>query len=277
MLFLRKLIHSVNLLINPFKKQENVAIVIKTPAQIEGIRASAKLAAETLKYIEPFVTSGVTTKELDTLIEKFVREHGAIPATKGYKGYKHASCISPNDVVCHGVPNDTKLQDGDIVNIDVTTILNGFFGDTCKMYFVGEPSEYAKKLVKTTQECLRLGMAECKPGAHLGNVGAAIAAHAHANGYSVVFEFCGHGVGIKFHEEPDVQHIAERNTGPILKPGMIFTIEPMINAGKARCKIDRKDGWTARTIDGRLSAQFEHTILITENGCEALTDVYGDF
>ena len=258
-------------------RKNNVSIKIKTPEQIEGIRASSKLAAATLKYIEPFVKPGVTTLELDTLIEKFVRDNGALPATKGYKGYKHASCISPNDVVCHGVPNATVLQDGDIVNIDVTTILNGFYGDTCKMYYVGTPRDYAQKLVDTTKECLRLGMAECKPGAHLGNVGYAIAEHAHKHGYSVVYEFCGHGVGIKFHEEPDVPHIADKNTGPVLKAGMIFTMEPMINAGKARCKIDRKDGWTARTIDGRLSAQFEHTILITETGCEALTDVYGDF
>ena len=258
-------------------RKNNVSIKIKTPEQIEGIRASSKLAAATLKYIEPFVKPGVTTLELDTLIEKFVRDNGALPATKGYKGYKHASCISPNDVVCHGVPNATVLQDGDIVNIDVTTILNGFYGDTCKMYYVGTPRDYAQKLVDTTKECLRLGMAECKPGAHLGNVGYAIAEHAHKHGYSVVYEFCGHGVGIKFHEEPDVPHIADKNTGPVLKAGMIFTIEPMINAGKARCKIDRKDGWTARTIDGRLSAQFEHTVLITETGCEALTDVYGDF
>ncbi len=258
-------------------RKNNVSIKIKTPEQIEGIRASSKLAAATLKYIEPFVKPGVTTLELDTLIEKFVRDNGALPATKGYKGYKHASCISPNDVVCHGVPNATVLQDGDIVNIDVTTILNGFYGDTCKMYYVGTPRDYAQKLVDTTKECLRLGMAECNPGAHLGNVGYAIAEHAHKHGYSVVYEFCGHGVGIKFHEEPDVPHIADKNTGPVLKAGMIFTIEPMINAGKARCKIDRKDGWTARTIDGRLSAQFEHTVLITETGCEALTDVYGDF
>lgn len=258
-------------------RKNNVSIKIKTPEQIEGIRASSKLAAATLKYIEPFVKPGVTTLELDTLIEKFVRDNGALPATKGYKGYKHASCISPNDVVCHGVPNATVLQDGDIVNIDVTTILNGFYGDTCKMYYVGTPRDYAQKLVDTTKECLRLGMAECKPGAHLGNVGYAIAEHAHKHGYSVVYEFCGHGVGIKFHEEPDVPHIADKNTGPVLKAGMIFTIEPMINAGKARCKIDRKDGWTARTIDGRLSAQFEHTVLITDTGCEALTDVYGDF
>jgi methionyl aminopeptidase len=255
----------------------SMAITIKTPEQIEGIRKSSQLAAQTLKHMEQFVKPGVTTLELDQIIEKYVREHGASPATKGYRGYKHSSCISPNDVVCHGVPNSYVLQDGDILNIDVTTILNGFYGDTCKMYYVGKPSEYAQKLVDTTKECLRLGMAECKPGARLGNVGYAISEHAHKLGYSVVYEFCGHGVGLKFHEEPDVPHIAEKNSGPILKEGMVFTIEPMINAGKARCKVDRKDGWTARTIDGRLSAQFEHTIVITADGYEALTDVYGDF
>ncbi len=254
-----------------------MAITIKTPEQIEGIRKSSQLAAQTLKHMEQFVKPGVTTLELDQIIEKYVREHGASPATKGYRGYKHSSCISPNDVVCHGVPNSYVLQDGDILNIDVTTILNGFYGDTCKMYYVGNPSDYAQKLVDITKECLRLGMAECKPGARLGNVGYAISEHAHKHGYSVVYEFCGHGVGLKFHEEPDVPHIAEKNSGPILKEGMVFTIEPMINAGKARCKVDRKDGWTARTIDGRLSAQFEHTIVITADGYEALTDVYGDF
>ena len=267
----------LNRIIQLIKRLKNVGITIKTAEQIEGIRASSELAAKTLKHMEQHVKPGVTTRELDQIIEEFVRSHGALPATKGYRGYKYASCISPNDVVCHGVPNNTKLQSGDILNIDVTTILNGYFGDTCKMYYVGDPTEYAKKLVDTTKECLALGIKECMPGAHLGNVGAAIAKHAHKNGYSVVYEFCGHGVGLKFHEEPDVQHIAERNTGPVLKEGMVFTIEPMINAGKARCKIDRKDGWTARTIDGRLSAQFEHTIVITKDGCEALTDVYGDF
>lgn len=254
-----------------------MAIVIKTPDQIEGIRKSSHLAAETLKYMEQFVKPGVKTIELDAIIEDFVRSKGAIPATKGYRGYKHSACISPNDVVCHGVPNETVLVDGDIVNIDVTTILNGYFGDTCKMYMVGTPSEYASKLVQTTKECLRIGLEQCFPGNRLNNIGYHIADHAHKHGYSVVYEFCGHGVGLKFHEEPDVSHIADENTGPVLKPGMIFTIEPMINAGKARCKIDRKDGWTARTIDGRLSAQFEHTVLITETGFEALTDVYGDF
>lgn len=254
-----------------------MAIIIKTPEQIEGIRKSSHLAAETLKYLEQFIKPGIRTLELDRLAEEFVRSHGAIPATKGYKGYKHATCISPNDVVCHGVPNDYELAWGDIVNIDVTTILNGYFGDTCRMYYVGEVSDYARKLVETTKECLHLGMQQCFPGNHLNNIGYHIAEHAHAHGYSVVYEFCGHGVGIKFHEDPEVAHIAEKNTGPLLKPGMTFTIEPMINAGKARCKVDRKDGWTARTIDGKLSAQFEHTILITETGYEALTDVYQDF
>lgn len=252
-------------------------VIIKTPEQIEGIRASSQLAAQTLKYLEQFVKPGISTIEIDQKCEEFVRDNGAIPATKGYRGYKHASCISPNDVICHGVPNSYVLQDGDIVNIDVTTILNGYYGDTCKMYYAGQPSEYAMRLVDVTKECLHIGMEQCKPGNRMGNIGYFIAKHAQSNGYSVVYEFCGHGVGVKFHEAPDVQHIADLNSGLIMKPGMTFTIEPMINAGKARAKIDRKDGWTARTIDGRLSAQFEHTILITETGYEALTDVFHDF
>lgn len=254
-----------------------MAIIIKTPEQIEGIRKSSQLAAKTLKHLEQFVKPGITTLELDAIADQFIAEHGAKAATKGYKGYKHATCISPNDVVCHGVPNDYVVKDGDIINIDVTCILDGYYGDTCRMYEVGNVSDYAKKLVQVTKECLRLGINECKPGNHLGNIGYVINEHAVKNGYSVVFEFCGHGVGIRFHEDPQVDHVAKKNTGPVLRPGMTFTIEPMINAGKARCKVDRKDGWTARTIDGKLSAQFEHTLLITENGVEALTDVYGDF
>jgi methionyl aminopeptidase len=254
-----------------------VGIIIKTPEQIEGIRKSSHLAAETLKFLEKHIKPGITTLALNDLAEKFMRDHGAIPATKGYKGFKFASCISPNDVVCHGVPNDYELQWGDIVNVDVTTILDGYYGDTCKMYVVGEASEYAQKLMSVTRECLKKGLEQCFPGNHLNNIGYHISEHAHKNGYTVVYEFCGHGVGLRFHEDPEVSHIAEQNTGPILKPGMIFTIEPMINAGKARCKVDRKDGWTARTIDGKLSAQYEHTVLISETGYEALTDVYGDF
>jgi methionyl aminopeptidase len=254
-----------------------MAIIIKTAEQIEGIRKSSQLAAKTLKHLEQFVKPGITTLELDAIADAFIAEHGAKAATKGYKGYKHATCISPNDVVCHGVPNDYVVKDGDIINIDVTCILDGYYGDTCRMYEVGNVSDYAKKLVQVTKECLRLGINECKPGNHLGNIGYVINEHAVKHGYSVVFEFCGHGVGIRFHEDPQVDHVAKKNTGPVLRPGMTFTIEPMINAGKARCKVDRKDGWTARTIDGKLSAQFEHTLLITEDGVEALTDVFGDF
>lgn len=254
-----------------------MAIIIKTPEQIEGIRKSCRLAAETLKYLEQYVQPGISTIEIDALAEQFIARHGAKAATKGYKGYKHSTCISPNDVVCHGVPGNYIIRDGDIVNIDVTTILDGYYGDTCRMYEVGDVSQYARNLVRVTRECLKLGMEQCFPGNHLGNIGFVINEHAVKHGYSVVFEFCGHGVGLRFHEDPQVDHIARKNSGPLLRPGMTFTIEPMINAGKARCKVDKKDGWTARTIDGKLSAQFEHTILITETGYEALTDVYGDY
>lgn len=206
-----------------------------------------------------------------------MKEHGAVSATLGYNGFKGAICTSPNDVICHGVPGPYVLKDGDILNIDVTTVLNGYYGDTCKMYEIGTVTDEAKELIDVTKECLRIGMKECYPGNRFGNIGYAISEFAHNKGYSVVYEFCGHGVGLKFHEEPEVAHIAPKNSGKRMRPGMIFTIEPMINQGKARAKVDQSDGWTARTIDGKLSAQFEHTILITETGFEALTDVYGDF
>lgn len=254
-----------------------MAIRIKTPEQIEGIRKSSKLAAECLKYLEQFVVPGTTTKFLDQKAHEFILDHGAKPATLGYNGFKGSICSSPNDVICHGVPGPYELNDGDILNIDVTTILNGYFGDTCKMYPVGQISAEAQRLLDVTKECLHIGMDQCYPGNRFGNIGYHIAEYAHAQGYSVVYEFCGHGVGLKFHEDPEVAHIAEKNSGKRMRPGMIFTIEPMINQGKARAKIDKADGWTARTIDGKLSAQYEHTILITEEGCEALTDVYGDF
>ncbi len=252
-------------------------IIIKTPEQIEGIRKSSQLAAQTLKYLEPYVKAGITTLELNNLAEKFILEHGAKAATKGYKGYKHATCISPNDVVCHGVPNDYIVKDGDIINIDLTTILDGYYGDASRMYLVGEVTPYAKKLVDVTRECLHLGMKECRPGNYLGNIGYVIGQYAESFGYSIVSEFCGHGVGVHFHEEPQVDHKSPKNSGIILKPGMTFTIEPMINAGKSRTKVDKKDQWTARTIDGKLSAQFEHTILITEDGYEALTSINWDY
>jgi methionyl aminopeptidase len=175
------------------------------------------------------------------------------------------------------VPNDYVLKDGDILNIDVTTILNGYFGDTCKMYTVGKVSISAQNLIDVTRECLSIGVKQCKPGNRFGNIGYEIQRFAESKGYGVVWQFCGHGVGIKFHEEPEVSHVGQKNTGKRMKPGMIFTIEPMINEGVAECIVDRGDGWTARTRDYKLSAQFEHTILITEDGCECLTDVYGEY
>lgn len=253
------------------------SILIKTSEQIEGIFKSSQLAAQTLKEVAPFVKPGVTTRKLNDICNTFMRDHHAIPATLGYHGYPRETCISVNDVICHGIPGPYELRDGDIVNIDVTTILQGYFGDTSTMFAVGEVTEHAQKLMRVTKECLALGIEECKAGNHLNNIGYKINQHANRHGFSVVYEFCGHGVGIKFHEEPEVSHVADKNTGPILKPGMIFTIEPMINAGKARAKVDRKDGWTARTIDGKLSAQYEHTICITENHPLVMTDLDSEF
>lgn len=248
-------------------------IQIKNAEQIEGIRKSSKLAAETLKYLAPFVVAGVTTFELDVLAEKFMREHGATPATLNYKGYPKSSCISVNEVICHGVPDQTVLKDGDIVNIDVTTILDGYFGDTCKMYCVGSISDDAQRLLDVTHQCLLKGIMEVRPGNRFGNIGYAITRHAESHGYSVVNEFCGHGVGLKFHEDPQINHYAEHpNTGPAMKEGMTFTIEPMLNEKSAKSKI-LADGWTATTIDGGLSAQYEHTVLVTKEGVEILTSL----
>lgn len=253
-------------------------IIIKTKEQIEGIRQSSKLAARTLDYISGYVAPGVSTGYLDQLIEEYIVKHGAIPATKGYNGFPKSSCISPNEVICHGIPSDKIiLKEGDIINIDITTILNGYFGDTSKMFLVGEVSEEARELVETTRHCLDLGIQQVKPGNYFGNIGFVINRYARAKGYSVVYEFCGHGTGLQFHEEPQVDHTSRRNTGPIMKPGMIFTIEPMINAGRPTTRVDREDGWTARTVDNRLSAQYEHTVLVTETGFEVLTDIHNQY
>jgi methionyl aminopeptidase len=253
-------------------------IIIKSPEQIEGIRKSCKLAAETLSFIGEFVKPGVSTGFIDQKIEEYITNHGAIPAPKGYNGFPKASCISPNEVVCHGIPSaETILKEGDIVNIDITTILDGFYGDTSKMFAIGEISSESQKLIEVTRHCLELGIQQVKPGNYFGNIGFVISRYARANGFSVVYEFCGHGVGLSFHEAPQVDHSARRNTGPVMKPGMIFTIEPMINQGRASTVVDKKDGWTARTIDKKLSAQFEHTILVTENGAEVLSDINNEF
>jgi len=253
-------------------------IIIKTPEQIDGIRKSSKLAGQTLEYIASFVKEGVSTEYLDQKIEAYIRENGAIPATLGYSGYPKSCCISLNEVVCHGIPNEnTILKNGDILNIDVTTILNGYFGDTSKMFTIGEVSQVALDLIEVTKHSLDLGIQQVKPGNQFGNIGFAISKYVKSQGFSVVYEYCGHGVGIEFHEEPQVDHTSRRNTGPIMKPGMTFTIEPMINQGRPGTEVDKLDKWTARTVDKKLSAQFEHTILITETGYEVLTDVTGEY
>ncbi|HKJ79879.1 MAG TPA: type I methionyl aminopeptidase [Prolixibacteraceae bacterium] len=253
-------------------------IIIKTPEEIEGIRKSSQLAAQTLDYAGQLVKPGVSTKYIDDKIEEMIVANGAIPATKGYNGYPKSSCISLNEVVCHGIPSDeTVLKEGDILNIDITTILNGYYGDTSRMFTVGEISDEAQKLIDVTKHCLTLGIQQVQPNNRFGNIGFVINRYAKAQGFSVVYEFCGHGVGVKFHEEPQVDHASRRNTGPKMQPGMIFTIEPMINQGRATTRIDKKDGWTARTTDNKLSAQFEHTILVTETGYDVLTDILGEY
>ncbi|WP_372774168.1 type I methionyl aminopeptidase [Mangrovibacterium sp.] len=253
-------------------------ILIKTEEQIEGIRQSGQLAGSALVMIGDYIKDGVDTDYLDKLIHEYILDHGAIPATLGYSGYPKSSCISLNEVVCHGIPSkETVLKPGDILNIDVTTILGGYFGDTSKMYTVGEVTNSAKKIIDVAKHCLDLGIQQVRPGNQFGNIGFVIGRYAKANRYSVVYEFCGHGVGIDFHEAPQVDHIARRNSGPMMQPGMIFTIEPMINEGRATTKVDKNDGWTARTSDGKLSAQYEHTILVTPDGFEVLTDVTGEY
>jgi methionyl aminopeptidase len=253
-------------------------IIIKTPEQIEGIRKSSKLAGQTLEYIAEFVKEGVSTESLNAKIDSYIREHGAVPATLGYSGYPKSCCISLNEVVCHGIPSEnTILKNGDILNVDVTTILDGFYGDTSKMFTVGEVSPLALDLIEVTKHGLDLGIQQVKPGNQFGNIGYAISKYVKSQGYSVVYEYCGHGVGIDFHEEPQVDHTSRRNTGSVMQAGMIFTIEPMINVGRPGTIVDKNDKWTARTVDKKLSAQFEHTILVTNTGFEVLTDVTGEY
>lgn len=235
------------------------------------MRKSGKLAAETLVYLEKYLKVGMSTLEVNDLCHDFILSHGAIPAPLNYKGFPKSVCTSINQVVCHGIPSEkVKLKDGDILNVDVTTILGGYYGDTNKTFFIGNVKPEVKKLVEVTSQCLDLAIAQVKPGAKLGDIGAAIQEHAEKHGYSVVRDFCGHGIGKNFHEDPQVLHFGKWGTGMTLKEGMTFTIEPMINMGSYKCRV-LEDGWTAVTIDGKHSAQFEHTLAVVSSGCEILT------
>jgi len=246
-------------------------IKIHGPEGFEGMRKAGRLAAEILDALYEKVVPGVTTEELDTFVRNMMLDGGAVPATLGYRGFTHSCCTSINHVVCHGIPGPKVLKSGDIVNIDVTPLLDGWHGDTSRMYLVGDVPLKARRLVDVTYECLMIGIDQVRPGARLGDIGAAIQVHAEKHRYGVVREFCGHGLGRLFHDAPEVVHAARAGTGPELKAGMFMTIEPMINLGRAHVKL-LNDGWTAVTRDKSLSAQFEHSIGITELGCELFTE-----
>nr|CRH06990.1 Methionine aminopeptidase [Candidatus Magnetococcus massalia] len=247
-------------------------IVIKTPEQIEKMRVTCRLAAETLNMIEPYVVPGVTTLELNDRCHQYILDNGATPAPLNYRGFPKSICTSVNHQVCHGIPSDRKVRDGDILNVDITTIVDGWHGDTSRTFHVGKPSPKGQRIARIAKECLDLGMAEIKPGNHIGDIGAVIEAHARKSRCTVVQEYCGHGIGEKFHEEPAVLHYGRRGEGVEMRPGMIFTVEPMINLGKPHIKL-LPDQWTVVTRDHSLSAQYEHTILVTETGYQVLTDV----
>ena len=248
-----------------------MSILIKTPQEIEKMRIAGKLAADVLDMIAPHVVAGVTTDELDKLCHDYIVDvQQAIPAPLNYHGFPKSICTSINQTVCHGIPSDKKLKQGDIVNIDITVIKNDYHGDTSKMFCIGEVSQHAKRLVQVTEEAMYLGIEQVKAGATLGDIGQAIQKYAESNRYSVVRDFCGHGIGKNFHEEPQVLHYGKTGEGITLEAGMIITIEPMINIGKKDVKV-LGDGWTAVTKDRSLSAQFEHTILVTPTGFEILT------
>jgi methionyl aminopeptidase len=245
-------------------------ITIHAPEDFAGMRAAGRLAAETLDMITPHVKPGVTTLALDTLCHEYIAAHGAIAAPLNYRGFPKSICTSINHVVCHGIPGERKLEAGDIVNIDVTVILDGWHGDTSRMYVAGEPSTKARNLIEVTYEAMMRGVQAVKPGATFGDVGYAIQGLVESHRYSVVRDFCGHGIGRKFHEPPNVLHFGKRRSGPVLQAGMFFTIEPMVNAGRPEVKV-LDDGWTAVTRDRSLSAQFEHMVGVTEDGFEIFT------
>jgi methionyl aminopeptidase len=245
-------------------------VIIKTEEQIEGIRQSCQLTREILEALDERVVAGITTEEIDRFVHAYTVDRGALPAPLNYRGYPKSICTSLNEMVCHGIPDGTVLKEGDMLNVDVTCILDGYYGDASRMFLIGEPSEHALGLVEVTRECMNLGIGQVKPGNTLGDIGHAIQQHAEVHGYSVVRKFVGHGTGVRFHEPPDVHHHGRAHTGMMLQPNMVFTVEPMINAGGYHVKI-LENGWTAVTRDGSLSAQWEHTVRVTEDGVEILT------
>lgn len=249
-----------------------MAIKIYTEKDFEGLRKAGKLAREVLDFIEPYVEVGVSTLYLNDLCHNFIVEHGAIPAPLNYEGFPKSTCISVNHVVCHGIPSANKiLKSGDILNIDITVILDGYYGDTSRMYFAGKPSIEAKRLCDVTKEALNIGIQQAKPGNTIGDIGYAIEQYVKPFHYSLVRDFCGHGTGKIFHDEPNVPHFGRRGEGPIIKEGMVFTIEPMVNVGSWQVNVSKFDGWTTTTKDKSLSAQYEHTLGITSTGCEIFT------
>jgi methionyl aminopeptidase len=246
-------------------------IKLHKPADFAAMRKAGKLAAETLDFITPHIVPGITTEAIDKLCHDYIVAHDAIPAPLNYRGFPKSVCTSVNHVVCHGIPNDKKLKAGDIINIDVTVIHDGFHGDTSRMYFAGKPSVLGERLSRVTREAMWTAIRLVRPGARLGDIGNAIQTLAEGEGFSVVREYCGHGIGRIYHEDPQVLHYGEAGTGTLLREGMTFTIEPMINAGKRHVKPPLEDGWTVVTKDHSLSAQWEHTVLVTSNGYEVMT------
>lgn len=246
--------------------------LIKTPEQIEGIRQSGVINTGVLDLVQQEIHAGMSTLDIDKLVYEYTMDHGATPACLGYEGFPKSCCTSVNEVVCHGIPNEFEiLEEGDIINVDCTTILNGYYADASRMFIIGNTTPEKDKLVRVAKECLEIGINEAKPYCFVGDIGNAIAKHAHNNGFSVVRDLCGHGVGLKFHEEPDVEHYGRKGTGMLLVPGMVFTIEPMINMGTYEVFVDEEDDWTVVTEDELPSAQWEHTLVMTDNGVEILT------
>lgn len=246
--------------------------LIKTPEQIEGIRRSGVVNTGVLDLVEREIHAGMSTLEIDKLVYDYTVAHGAIPAPLNYEGFPKSVCTSINEVVCHGIPNEFDiLQEGDIVNVDVSTILDGYYSDASRMFVIGQTTPEKQKLVDVARECLQIGMEAAKPYCFVGDIGNAIARHAHKNGFTVVRDLCGHGVGLEFHEEPEVEHYGRKGTGMLLVPGMVFTIEPMINMGDWHVFVDEEDGWTVVTEDELPSAQWEHTFVMTDEGVEILT------